>query len=156
MSRQNIEFAEILEAQINKFSSAKSNSSTQNASEAKSPHFESTFSFEQFQLNLKTKLAEPLDIKPAFKKSPYIVYIKTPKTAQQPKVKLNHILNDLQKAAFEFLKSYDFSLSQAFDHQELKRAFRTSVLRTHPDHNGNTELFLKTQHAYQTLKKILL
>ena len=156
MSRQNSEFAEILEAQINKHTSTKAQHSSQNYFEAKSTHFESTFSFEQFQLNLKTKSAEPLDIKPTFKKSPYVLYIKTRPGAPQPQVKVSHILNDLQMVAFEFLKSYDSRLSQAFDHQELKRAFRTSVLRTHPDHKGNAELFSKTQHAYQTLKTVLL
>lgn len=154
MSRQNSEFAEILEAQIKKNSSAKAKTSSVNNFEAKSAHFESTFSFEQFELNLKMKSTEPLDIKPAFQKSPYVLYIR--KAATQPPFKVNHILNDLQKAAFDFLKSYDIRLSQAFDHQELKRAFRTSVLKTHPDHKGNTELFLKTQRAYQTLKTVLL
>ncbi len=154
MSRQNSEFAEILEAQINKHHSTEAQKSSHRHSEAKSTHFESTFSFELFQLNLKTQLAEPLDIKPAYRKSPYVLYIRT--REPQPQVKVNHILNDLQTAAFEFLKSYDLRLSQAFDHQELKRAFRTSVLRTHPDHKGCAELFSKTQQAYNTLKSILL
>jgi hypothetical protein len=62
-----------------------------------------------------------------------------------------HIFSADQTRAFEFIKQHAPQLQDNFNRQELKSAYRLSVLKTHPDQGGNSEIFQDVKKSYQIL-----
>lgn len=81
-----------------------------------------------------------------------------PTTFAQPSQKASsrpqrpsHQLNTAQRAAFNTLKTYSPYINDNYNLHELKSSYRTSVLKTHPDHGGNSESFQEVKKSYQIL-----
>lgn len=64
-----------------------------------------------------------------------------------------HALTPDQKVAYDRLQALT-GLSDNFSSTELKRAWRSAALRTHPDQGGRAEEFRLVQQAYQILAGI--
>jgi hypothetical protein len=78
------------------------------------------------------KKAYPIKVKPAAVRPP-------------------HILNASETIAFECIKQQAPQLQDNFNRHQLKSAYRLSVLKTHPDQGGNSEIFQDVKKSYQIL-----
>jgi|GEM_PF-5876433 len=86
----------------------------------------------------------------------YGVTKKAPQPRQIPKVTLPaHLFNETQKRAFLCLKRHAEELSEAFNLEELKRAWKQTALKTHPDRGGNAEDFREALACYSCLQRML-
>lgn len=83
---------------------------------------------------------------PRSKKSP-----RTPIRPQHP----SHNMNEAQRAAYELLKAHSPQLQDNFSRHELKSAYRLSVLKTHPDQGGTSEIFQDVKKSYQILAALV-
>lgn len=71
-----------------------------------------------------------------------------------PKVHIrrpSHKLSELQLSALSLLQTYCPALADNFTFQELKTAYRQSVLKTHPDQGGNSESFQEVKKSHHIL-----
>ena len=66
-----------------------------------------------------------------------------------------HALTADQMTAFQNLKAWALQLNDNFDRQELKSAYRSAVLKTHPDRGGNSESFQDVKKSYQILEALV-
>lgn len=66
-----------------------------------------------------------------------------------------HRFTELQNLAFSTLQRYSQSLKNNFNLQELKSAYRLSVLQTHPDQGGSSESFQAVRKSYQILLSLV-
>ncbi len=48
-----------------------------------------------------------------------------------------------------------FGLTKSASHEDMKKAYRKSVLKAHPDKGGSAELFRKVREAWEYFKKII-
>ena len=78
-----------------------------------------------------------------------------PQPAVPPVARPAHALNVSQAQSYEYLKSFNQSLTDSFDFQELKSAFRQAALRAHPDQGGSVALFIELKTHYQNLLAVL-
>ncbi len=80
------------------------------------------------------------------------IHKKYPKPSTSMSIhKKSHLLNEVQQHAFHSLAFHARSLRDNFNLHELKSAYRTAVLKTHPDQGGNSETFQDVKKSYQIL-----
>lgn len=73
----------------------------------------------------------------------------------KPYIPKPHALNEQQRTAFDFFRSYNIDISEAFTPKDLKTHFRKLALRLHPDHNqGGTEAFRLLKAHFEVLKTV--
>ena len=98
------------------------------------------------------QLIAEVNIAPLYKGSIHKKYPKPPAPKAKPiPLRKSHILSEAQLQAFQVLKSYTQALRDNFNLHELKSAYRTAVLKTHPDQGGNSETFQDVKKSYQIL-----
>ncbi len=61
------------------------------------------------------------------------------------------LTEDIQWQAFHVLVVHARALRDNFNLPELKSAYRTAVLKTHPDQGGSSETFQDVKKSYQIL-----
>jgi hypothetical protein len=71
--------------------------------------------------------------------------------AYPARIRPDHLLNDEQKLAFESLQSYAPHLKLNFNTRDLRSAYRSGVLKTHPDQGGTAETFQAVKNSYHIL-----
>lgn len=76
-----------------------------------------------------------------------------PRSQVRPQRKA-HNFTAAQKQAFEYLKCWVHGLCDGFTESELRKAFRQTALRTHPDHGGTAQQFMELKECYETLQSI--
>ena len=84
----------------------------------------------------------------SYQKSPYVRFHKPPPPRPA------HKMTPDQLESWTYLKSFDSQLGNNFSNQDLKRAYRMALLRTHPDQGGSNDKFWKVQEAYTALKTL--
>ncbi|MBY0554762.1 hypothetical protein K2P97_09550 [bacterium] len=67
----------------------------------------------------------------------------------------SHTMNEAQTAAYQLLKAHCNKLQDNFNSHELKSAYRLSVLKTHPDQGGTSEIFQDVKKSYQILAALV-
>ena len=139
-------FSEILEATLNDSPLYSSETSFNSGWESTLDPFGFTQILTELQLDrpstagLQTKLNRAYGLKPA----KVIVQFRPA-----------HALDAEQAKAFENLKTWALQLNENFDRQELKSAYRSAVLKTHPDRGGNSESFQDVKKSYQILEALV-
>jgi hypothetical protein len=73
------------------------------------------------------------------------------KSAQPTPSRKAHALSRKQEFAYDLLKKYSPELDPGFSFTELKKAFRSGALLTHPDRGGQASDFQAVRLAYQEL-----
>ena len=86
----------------------------------------------------------------ARKAYPHTVRPVTPPPPRPP-----HTLNPEQAVAFTQLAQWAPQLAGNFDFRELKSAYRTAVLATHPDRGGTGESFQQVRKSYHILTALV-
>ncbi len=75
------------------------------------------------------------------------------KTQQRSPLKPN-LLNESQKISLEFINNFlkpTQKIVYTFSEKQLKKAFRTAALQTHPDQGGVHENFLQLKNHFKNL-----
>lgn len=73
-------------------------------------------------------------------------YMRYPKTVRAP-----HIMCEAQQSAYTVLNTYKQSFKNNFNLTDLKSAYRTAVLKAHPDQGGSAESFQVVKKSYEIL-----
>ena len=76
---------------------------------------------------------------------------KSSKAAYPIRPRPDHLLTIEEISALETLRAQAPMLSNNFNLRELRTAYRTSVLKTHPDQGGTAESFQAVKKSYQIL-----
>lgn len=95
------------------------------------------------------QLIAEVNIAPLYKVSIHKKYPKPPPPKAAPRK--SHLFSEQQLQAFEMLITYSPALRNNFNLHELKSAYRSAVLKTHPDQGGNSETFQDVKKSYQIL-----
>ena len=139
-------FSEILEATLNESTLHYSETSFNSGWESTLDPLGITQILAELQLDkpsttgLQTKLNRAYGLKPAKAKV---------------RIRPAHALNADQAKAFQDLKAWALQLNENFDCQELKSAYRSAVLKTHPDRGGSSESFQEVKKSYQILEALV-
>jgi hypothetical protein len=78
-----------------------------------------------------------------------------PVKAKTLKPRPSHIFNANETLAYALIKRYAPHLKDNFNRQELKSAYRLSVLKCHPDQGGSSENFQDVKKSYQILEALV-
>lgn len=74
----------------------------------------------------------------------------------RPKVQRKvHTLSQAQLKAVALFLRLGQDIGQAFNLKELKAAFRTLALKTHPDQGGENQIFIELKEAFKLLKPLV-
>lgn len=74
-------------------------------------------------------------------------------TPPPPVVRKPHAMTEMQELAFAFLNQFQMqALDLGFFKQELKSAYRSALLKTHPDQGGTAETFQQVKKSYEILQ----
>ena len=76
-----------------------------------------------------------------------------PRSQVRPQRKA-HNFTAAQKQAFEYLKCWVHGLCDGFTESELRKAFRQTALRLHPDHGGTAQQFIELKESYEILQNV--
>ncbi len=96
------------------------------------------------------QLIAEVKIAPIYKVSLQKIYPKQ-RNSKPLQRRKSHSLDELQAQAFQLLANLSPALQDNFNLFELKSAYRSSVLKTHPDQGGNSETFQEVKKSYQIL-----
>lgn len=108
------------------------------------------FGIAQLMAELQTVTGAHSELGRARKAYPHTVRPVTP-----PPPRPSHTLSPEQAVAFTQLAQWAPQLADNFDFRELKSAYRTAVLATHPDRGGTGESFQQVRKSYHILTALV-
>lgn len=72
-----------------------------------------------------------------------------------PRPRPDHKMSSVEHSAYMKMARYCSDLRANFTESELKKAWKTTAKRTHPDLGGTSEAFREMQQCYEILKALL-